>query len=63
MVKDYLELYTDYLISNRGLATATGLSAMTDREASHDQITRFLAGEYFDSKRLWKQAKPVVRDI
>jgi len=30
MKTDYIELYTDYLISNNGKATATGLSAMTD---------------------------------
>ena len=41
MKTDYIELYTDYLISNNGKATATGLSAMTDNEVSHDQITRF----------------------
>ncbi|MDQ1340933.1 MAG: hypothetical protein QG567_2091 [Campylobacterota bacterium] len=63
MAKDYLELYTDYLISNRGLATATGLSAMTDGEVSHDQITRYLSGELFNSKQLWKKVKPVVREI
>ncbi|MBN2894643.1 MAG: transposase [Campylobacterales bacterium] len=63
MAKDYLELYTDYLISNRGLATATGLSEMTDAEVSHDQITRYLSGALFDSKHLWKQVKPVVREV
>jgi hypothetical protein len=63
MAKDYLELYTDYLISGSGLATATGLSAMTDGSVSHDQITRFLSGGLFDSKQLWKQVKPVVREV
>jgi len=28
--KDYIELYKDYLISRTGLATAIGLSAMTN---------------------------------
>lgn len=63
MAKDYFELYTDYLISNRGLATATGLSVMTDGEVSHDQITRYLSKELFNSKQLWKKVKPVVREI
>lgn len=63
MAKDYIELYTDYLISGSGLATATGLSAMTDGAVSHDQITRFLSGEEYDSRTLWKQVKPVVREI
>ncbi len=47
MKKDYLELYTDYLISGNGYATATGLSAMMENEISHDQITRFLSKNKF----------------
>jgi len=38
MKKEYLELYTDYLISTSGYATATGLSAMLDGEISHDKV-------------------------
>ncbi|MEY3787259.1 MAG: hypothetical protein RLZ75_1466, partial [Pseudomonadota bacterium] len=41
MEKIKLELYTDYLICNSGFETATGLSAMMERDVSHDQITRF----------------------
>jgi hypothetical protein len=63
MKTDYLELYTDYLISNSGFATATGLSAMMDNRVSHDQITRFLSSEEFDSKQLWKMTKKTVREI
>ena len=62
-MKDYLDLYTDYLISNSGLATATGLSAMMDGDVSHDQITRFLSKGDFNSKTLWKKIKPTVRQI
>ncbi len=36
---------------------------MLEGEISHDQITRFLSKELFDSKRLWKEVKGVVRDI
>ncbi len=61
--KDYIDLYTDYLISNTGLATATGLSAMTDGAVSHDQITRFLSKGDFNSKTLWRKVKPTVREI
>ena len=43
MQKMDLELYTDYLLSTCGAATATGLSAMLEGEISHDRITRFLA--------------------
>ncbi len=45
--KDYIDLYTDYLISIQGKATATGLSDMLEGEVSHDQITRFLSKELF----------------
>ena len=38
---DYTELYTDYLISGNGYATATGLSSLMEGDVSHDQITRF----------------------
>jgi len=63
MKTDYIELYTDYLISNNGKATATGLSAMTDNAVSHDQITRFLSKNEFSSKELWKQVKKSVREV
>jgi len=60
--KEYMDLYTDYLISLQGQATATGLSKIVE-ELSHDQITRFLRKEEFNSKELWKEVKKVVREI
>lgn len=63
MAKDYFELYTDYLISGNALATAIGLSTMTNGAVSHDQITRFLSEGEFDSRQLCKQVKPVVREV
>jgi len=63
MKTDYLELYTDYLISGNSYATATGLSAMMNNDVSHDQITRFLSNNEFDSKTLWKKVKRTVREI
>ncbi len=63
MKTNYIELYTDYLISGSGYATATGLSSMTDGSVSHDQITRFLSKNEFTSKDLWKQVKKTVREI
>ena len=63
MKTDYIELYTDYLISGNGYATATGLSSMMDGDVSHDQITRFLSKNEFTSKDLWKQVKSTVREI
>jgi len=63
MKTDYLELYTDYLISSNSYATATGLSAMMNNDISHDQITRYLSSNEFNSKTLWKKVKQTVREI
>lgn len=63
MKTDYIELYTDYLISSNSYATATGLSSMVDNAVSHDQITRFLSKNEFTSKDLWLQVKPTIRKI
>ena len=63
MNKEYLELYTDYLLSTFGYATATGLSQMVEGQVSHDQITRFLSGEEQTSKDLWLQVKATVRKV
>ena len=63
MDKRQLELYTDYLISNYGYATATGLSAMVNGAVSHDKITRFLAEREYTSKDLWREVKSAVRQI
>ena len=63
MDKQQLELYTDYLISNCGYATATGLSSMVDGEVSHDKITRFLSEREYTSKDLWREVKSAVRKI
>ena len=63
MDKQRLELYTDYLISNCGYATATGLSAMVDGEVSHDKVTRFLSEREYTSKDLWREVKSTVRQM
>jgi hypothetical protein len=56
-------LYTDYLISNFGQSTATGLSGLVDGQISHDQVTRFLAERAYTSKDLWREVKGTVRQI
>ena len=63
MNKELLELYSDYLLSSFTHVTATGLSAMTAGEVSHDRITRFLAAEEMDSRALWRLVKPMVREL
>ncbi len=63
MDKKLLDLYTDYLISTFGKATATGFARMLDNEVSHDQVTRFLSEQVYTSKDLWLEIKPIVRKI
>lgn len=58
MENKLLGLYTDYLISQNGLAFATCLSENLDGEVSHDKITRFLNFGNNDSKELWDEVKP-----
>ena len=55
-----LELYSDYLLAQNHQATATGLSRMTNGRISHDQVTRFLSENHFDSKDLWGYVKSAV---
>ena len=63
MKRDLLDLYSDYLLSSFSLATATGLSEMTDGVYSHDQITRMLNAEKYSQKEYWRVIKPVVRQV
>ena len=68
----FLDIYTDYLISGFGLTTATGLSQIIS--ISNDQVGRFLGGittdskgkvvnrNVFSSKDLWKLIKPILRE-
>ena len=64
MRKEYVELYTDYLISSFGKTTAIiGLSELLEGEISHDKITRFLSKEDYTSKELWQLVKKEVRKI
>jgi hypothetical protein len=63
MDKELLDLYSDYLISSFGSTTATGLSTLLEGAISHDQITRFLAGEKRTSADYWQLVKPIVRKM
>ena len=58
-----LDLYTDYLLSSFGQTTATGLSRVLDGNISHDKITRLLSENSFNSKDLWSEVKPLVREF
>jgi len=61
MDKGLLDIYSDYLISQGQYATATGLAATLDGEVSHDQVSRFLRADDYESKDLWAHIKPEVR--
>lgn len=63
MNKEFIDLYTDFLISSFSYTTAVGLSKMLDGAISHDKITRFLSQSEFNSIELWKFVKPLVRQI
>jgi hypothetical protein len=58
---DILDLYSGYLLASTRKATATGLSELVDGAISHDQISRFLAGEELNGKSLWLKTKQMVR--
>lgn len=58
-----LDLYSDYLLASFRMATATGLSELTDQALSHDKISRFLGQEEFTSKDYWRCIKPLVRKV
>ncbi len=58
-----VDLYSDYLLSSFGQATATGMSEMLDGAYSHDQVTRLLSTNDFTSKTLWGMVKSTVRQI
>jgi hypothetical protein len=57
------DLYSDYLLASCGAATATGLSQLLEGEISHDQVTRYLAGEKKTAADLWRTVKAFVRQV
>jgi hypothetical protein len=56
-----LDIYSDYLLSSLSLTTATGLSALVQGSVSHDQVSRFLAGEQQSSADWWRIVKRYVQ--
>jgi hypothetical protein len=46
---------------NTKKATAIGLADLVGNAISHDQITRFLAGEDLNGKTLWLRIKKLIR--
>ncbi|MCO6489207.1 MAG: transposase [Phaeodactylibacter sp.] len=58
-----LDLYSDYLLASFRMATATGLSELTDQALSHDKVSRFLGQEAFTAKDYWYCIKRLVRSV
>ncbi len=61
--RELLDLYSDYLLASFGATTATGLSQLMQGAVSHDQVTRYLCGPKQTSADLWRQVKPLVRQM
>lgn len=57
------DLYTDYLLSSFGQTSATALSRLLDSAISHDEVTRFLNERHEIGPTLWRQVKPLVRQV
>jgi len=60
-VENFVDLYTDYLISSVSYTTATGLASLLD--IKHDKITQQLSKGVYDSKYLWQYTKPYIREV
>jgi len=63
MKDNIFDLYVDYLLSSFGPVTATGLSAVLEKQISHDRITRMLSCSEKSSADLWHIVRPVIRRI
>lgn len=60
-MENFVDLYTDYLISSSSYTTATGMASLLS--IKHDKITRALSTGNYDSKFLWKKAKSYVEEL
>ncbi|NEW79534.1 MAG: transposase [Gelidibacter sp.] len=60
-MKNFVDLYTDYLISSSSYTTATGMASLLS--IKHDKITKALSSGVYDSKFLWKYAKPYIQEL
>jgi DDE superfamily endonuclease len=60
-VENFVDIYTDYLISSVGYTTATGLASLIS--VKHDKITQHLSKGSYDGKFLWQYVKPYIQEI
>jgi hypothetical protein len=60
-VENFVDLYTDYLITSGSYTTATGMGSLLS--IKHDKITQQLSSGKYDSKFLWNYAKPYIQEM
>ena len=60
-MENFVDIYTDYLISSVTYTTATGLASLLS--VKHDKITQALSKRDYDSSFLWKNVKPYVHEM
>jgi hypothetical protein len=60
-MKNFADLYSDYLISSTSYTTSTGMADLLC--IKHDKITKELSQGSYDSKFIWKQSKVYVREL
>jgi len=60
-MKNFWDLYCDYLICSSSYTTATNMASVLN--IKHDKVTQALSKGNYDSKFLWKEAKPYVQEL
>ena len=60
-MENFVDLYTDYLITSSSYTTSTGMASMLN--IKHDNITKELSDGLYDSTFLQSKAKPYVREF
>ena len=60
-MENFVDLYTDYLITSSSYTTSTGMASLLN--IKHDKITKELSDGLYDSKFLWSKAKPFVQEL
>ena len=60
-MEDFVDLYTDYLITSTSHTTAKGLGSLLS--VKHDKITQSLSSGHYGSKFTWRNAKPYIEEL
>jgi hypothetical protein len=60
-MKNFADLYSDYLIISTSYTTSTGMASILS--IKHDKITRALSQGNYDSKFLWQQSKVYIQEM